>query len=189
MSVLDGLLGWLDELNLQDVQAEARKLQAIREWALGSIGVDYGAGDKVVIRDGFTVSLERSPGWWPSRECLAPGALASVRKIDFSPWHKTWYAEIVLGLEWAVSELPGHSGCSAYLKRWWRGSAATTPEGYEPPSSYDQERHPDGHRHLFTLGVKWLRKATEGDTGLIPPPADPEPPKAPATCRACGRPR
>lgn len=160
VSDLEDLVSWLDMLNTQDFRYELEKLRAIRRWALERAAIDYREGDKVRIDSGYAVArLNKAgseSGWWHYRECLAGGALGTVTRIDFSPHHMAWYADFRPDREWSVSEFGGKT------VRHWHGPVADTPEGYEPPSAYDQENHPDGRKHTFSMRAENLHHAEPG---------------------------
>lgn len=139
----------VEALSTQDVKWELKKLRAIRDWALQRTGIDYQIGDTV----GIVRVLNTDNGWAPYRDALAPGASATVTDIDFNTYTESWYADIILDREWSVSDYPPPDG-----KTYWHGKAIDTPEGYEPPSKYDQERHPEGRRHSFSVPVAFLAK-------------------------------
>jgi len=157
LSNLDDLVSWLDKINTQEFRYELEKLRAIRRWAFERAGIDYDEGDQVRIDGDYAVSRQNrdgSPnGWWHYRECLAGGSLGTVVRIDFSPHHMAWYADFQPDREWSVDE----SG-SRTVRRW-HGPVADTPEGHEPPSRYDQEQHPDGRKHTFSMRAENLRHA------------------------------
>lgn len=154
---LGDLIAWLDKLDIQDLRYELKKLQALREWAHGQAGIDYGEGDKVCIDDDYVVSSRNkdgSPnGWWHYRECLAGGALGTAVRIDFSPHAMAWYTDFRPDREWSVSQMHGET------VRRWHGPAAETPEGYEPPTAFDQEHYPDGRKHVFPMRAGNLHRA------------------------------
>jgi hypothetical protein len=163
------LLEAVKALPTQEIDYEIRKLQAVYEWALDRCGVDFTVGDRVRIKEGYVVKERFSDGhpngWWPLRECLVPGATAQVRAIDFNGAHHYWYADIVLDREWSVHAPRSRDGKEV---RYWAGRAEDTPEGMTPPSTYDQEHHPDGRRHLFSFDVEWLEKASPFDESRPP---------------------
>jgi hypothetical protein len=149
MSGLDELMGAVDRIaGIRDLKYELAKLRAIQAWALDSLGCDFTAGDTVEILSSFG-PLEPSSGWWPYREALAPGATATVVKIDFNSHWKYWYADVRLEREWSVSDYRG-------ITRYWNGPVADTPDGYVPPGKFDQENFPDGRRHSFAIDVTHL---------------------------------
>jgi hypothetical protein len=143
------LLDWLDAIP-RDASYEIDNMRAIREWALDSLDLGYGPGDKVE----FVKAPNTDNGWSTYREALVVGATATVTEIGFNGHWKYWYADIVLDREWAT-------GSGGYGP-WWNGPADETPDGMEPPSAYDQEHHPGGRKHTFSMPVKYLRRADEG---------------------------
>lgn len=126
-----------------------KRLQALRVWAFEQAGIDYEEGDKVRVRDGYAVSSKNRDGtpngWWHYRECLTGGAVGTAVRIDFSPHHMAWYADFRPDREWSVSEVSGE------VVRRWHGPVADTPEGYRPPSDFDQEHYPAGLKHVFSM--------------------------------------
>jgi hypothetical protein len=157
MSGLDDLIERIGALSAGDLRCELSKLRAIRDWAYEQAGIGFKEGDRVRIRDGYAVSrLNRDGsfnGWWAYRECLAGGALATAVTIDFSSWSRAWYADVRLMREWSVSEMSGRD------VRYWHGPASDTPDGYKPPSPFDQEHYPEGLRHTFGMRVTNLEAA------------------------------
>jgi hypothetical protein len=151
------LIAWLDKIDIQDLRRELEKLQALRTWALERAGIDYAEGDEVRIRSDYIVSSKNrdgSPnGWWHYRECLAGGALGTVTRVDFSPYQMAWYAGFRPAREWSLSEMGGE------IVRHWHGPVADTPEGYRPPSQFDQDRYPEGRKHTFCMRAEDLRRA------------------------------
>lgn len=139
----------LGRIDLQHLRYEFRKAAEIREWAIAHAGIDFGVGDQVEICDDFAARLKPDSGWYTSREALAEGATATVEEIDF---YKGWYAKIVLNREWTV-----HKRGDGEVVRHWTGSTADTPDGYEPPSRYDQEHYPVGRKHSFMMRVEHLQ--------------------------------
>ena len=146
-NVLDETLAHLETLDHHKLKYEIRRLRAVYTWALERCGVDYRAGDRVVI----AADCPRNNGWAGYREALARGATATVREIEFNEYSNGWQATIVLDREWANGREEG--------VRYWHGPAADTPDGMQPPSAYDQEHHPEGRKHTFSLRAEWLRKA------------------------------
>ena len=158
MTALDDLISRLDVLSTGDWRWELKKLRAIRDWAYEQAGIWFKEGNPVRIRDGYAVSRLNNDGshngWWHYRECLTGGATGTAVKIDFSPYHSAWYAEFRPDREWsAVSEMGSET------VRYWHGPAADTPEGYKPPSEFDQEKCPDGRKHTFFMRVTNLEPA------------------------------
>lgn len=160
LASLDDMLDVLDRLDVNKFKWDLTKLKAIRAWALDRAGVDYDVGDKVRIKDTYRMNPTHSDGqangWWHYRECLVPGATATVMKIDFNPYHGGyWTATIKLDREWSVGENP--DTCKYDVRRW-HGSAADTPDGMEPPSGYDQENYPEGRKHTFAFDAEMLSR-------------------------------
>jgi hypothetical protein len=60
-----------------------------------------------------------------------------------------WQALVVLDVCWAV----GGGGV-----RYWKGPAASTPSGYEPPTDYDRQRYLERKQKLFALSCSRLAK-------------------------------
>ena len=168
---LGDLIGWLSQLNTQEMDWELRKLTALREWALEQAGIDYAEGDAVVLAPDFRVD-QRNPdgtanGWWSYRECLAPGAKGTAVRIDFSPRYKRWAVDFRPDREWSVGQVHGQPA------RWWHGPAADTPSGYEEPSSFDRENYPAGRRHVFMMWASDVRKAPALTPAVSPAPGHP----------------
>lgn len=158
----DELLTMVDGIDGQAVAYEHRKLLAIREWALGRIGIDYRTGDRVRIKDDYEVHERFADGhhngWWPYRDCLVPGALATAGEIDFNAVHGYWYADITLDREFSTYEI------SDEFTHFWHGPVASTPEGMKPPTAFDQEHYPNGRRHLFSFDATQLELAGGDET-------------------------
>jgi hypothetical protein len=142
-----GALGALRSLNLRDLDYELRKYQGIRDWAIRSLNLGYDVGDRVQIIS--PVPGRSEDGWKAYAECLRVGATGVVSRIEFNLHHGSWDAMFTPDVEWATSDYMGG-------KRWWHGPVDATPEGYEPPSDRDAERHPLGRRHTFAFRVDWL---------------------------------
>jgi hypothetical protein len=143
---VSAVVEWLKQApSVNDLRWEIEKAAAIRAWCLRQVGV--GEGDRVLIRR--DLGIHRASGWWPYREALAEGATGTVVDIDFNPYSDdgrgAWQAQVRLDREWSYSETLG--------QRFWHGRADETPQGYEPPSSYERENYPDGRRHVFAIRV------------------------------------
>jgi len=139
-------LAWAKQMpSLQDLDYEMRKLTGIKEWAIRTL-TDLEVGDTAVIHG---LTIDRDSGWWIYREALADGARCTVIDIDYNLPHAYWGAHVRLEREWAVGDED---------KRWWHGTADTTPEGFTPPSTYDQKRSPGGTRGMFFLPLTKLSK-------------------------------
>jgi hypothetical protein len=135
--------------SMGEVQYALRRLRAVERWALSQQPV--AAGDWVRIV--HEIDFSRARGWSAARECLAVGATAEVKDVYFNTHDGRWYAGIILDREWTVSTLSGE------VRRYWHGAAEETPEGFTPPSPYDQEHHPAGRKHLYAMPVSWLEPA------------------------------
>lgn len=145
----DDMLGLIEDLRKADLGSlrySLQKLDALMEWTLVHVGVTYRVGDRVEII--APVSIDRQSGWWPYRECLAVGATATVREIDFNSWHKCWQTGIVLDREWSV----GSDG----KQRFWSGPIADAPEGFTT-SKHDEDR-----KSVFHYPAMKLRKYEGG---------------------------
>ena len=132
--------------HLNELQKELRELRAVKEWAIKSLGVEW--------EDGGRVRLTRTPntdnGWKPYRECLVKGAEGTASAPFFSSYSGEWLARFMPDREWSVGDVMGST------MRFWNGRADETPEGYEPPSPFDQQHYPDGNRHTFVMRISSL---------------------------------
>lgn len=155
MSAIEATVDALKSLNLQALKSEVDNLRAIKEWALAQLKVDYRPGDRVVITSARP--SEAGGGWHHYREALAPGQTGIAGEITFNSFSNCWQVLVGLDRTWSVHERGW--GDTAGLIRYWNGPADETPEGYEPPRAYDQERHPDGKVKHFAMKVEWLAKA------------------------------
>jgi hypothetical protein len=124
---IDELLQYLGHLNTGTIQWELKKYQAIREWAMAKIGIDYRVGDRVVIAE----SIPTGNGWAAYEEALTIDTTGVVEEIDFSPHHGSWYALVVLDYAWQVSP-PGDSPESRAQFRQEREGNWTVPEPPDP---------------------------------------------------------
>lgn len=145
---LTELVAAVDRLSTQEVRSELETLVAIRDWAVASLGLDYGVGDRVQI----ATEINTENGWRGYHEAFAIGATGRVTAIHFNTSCKAWQAMFVLDREWSVSVQPNGGTI-----RFWRGRVEDTPEGFTPPSPYDQEHTPEGRKHSFAFDVRWLR--------------------------------
>jgi hypothetical protein len=154
-NVTDELFAWLKAMpNTGDISYALRKADQIKAWCLRSL--DFKVGDRVRIAQPV-YDPDRSPRWAPYREALAVGRTGIVHDIDFNPYSGEfggWSAAVKLDHEWSVSDW---KGCT----RWWSGPAETTPERFNPPSQYDQEKHPEGRMHTFGISVERLERCEE----------------------------
>lgn len=146
----------LRSLDFHSLEYELQRYQGIRDWAIKSLDLGYGVDDRVQIVSPIP-GLSKD-GWRPYAECLGVGSTGVVKRIEFSLSGKRWVADFVPDHEWATS-----SG-QKEVTRYWHGPVDETPDGYEPPSSYEAEHYPLGRKHTFMFDVEWLIAApTEGD--------------------------
>jgi len=168
MTDLRHTLDALNALDLQRVRYELETLEAIRDWAMQQLHIDYRPGDRIVIVDDRPSSVGREHGWYTYREALAPGQTGTAGPIRFNTASKTWNVEVCMSRTWTVEERDTHgpNGVDRTLIRHWNGPASETPDGYQPPSPYRQEQHPDGRTVSFCMDVTYVAKApdTPGDT-------------------------
>lgn len=152
------LMAWLDAMpNKQDVAWQMKKNAAIRAWCLRSL--DFTVGDRVRITESPCDPVN-APGTWHYREALDVGRTGVVTNIDFNPYSfdnvGAWHATVRLDHEWSLGSFP-----TGTTPRHWHGPVATTPEGFTPPTEYDQREHPDGRKHVFGVLVESLAKCDE----------------------------
>lgn len=159
MTAFDDTVTALQSLDLQALRYEVETLRAIKAWAMDRLGVDYQPGDRVVIAAADPSDVASSPrsGWHHYREALAPGQSGIAGEITFNSHSNRW--QVLIGLDRAWSVHTDGWGDAARTRRCWRGPVDETPEGYTPPSRYDQERHPGGRVKHFAMDVSWLAKA------------------------------
>jgi hypothetical protein len=151
----------LAAINTQQLRADLDNLEAIRDWAMDQLGVDYKPGDRVTIISDEPSNVSRDSGWWHYREALAPGQTGIAEDITFNAHTKRWGLFVAMDRTWSVLERDHHGrdGITQTVTRRWNGPAHETPDGYEPPSQHNQEKHPKGRVKLFRLDVTWLTKA------------------------------
>lgn len=136
---LDKLFDVLSEVRSHDIREEIHYLRTLRDWAFDQ--QPFKVGDRVTIAPDYTLERwlpaesgreRKEHSWWPNRECLAPGATATVSTVEFSPYGKRpgFRFGIILDREWTVSD--------------WAGEKRR------------HERDPE-HRHTFTFSARWLR--------------------------------
>ncbi|MGW2371741.1 hypothetical protein [Kitasatospora sp. NPDC001683] len=153
MTAADSALDAITAIDTHTIRAELANLRAIREWALRQLNLDYQPGDRVVITS--NEPSESGGGWAHYSEALAPGQTGIAGEITYNQYRGRWSVLVGMDHAWATSEQ--YDGT---VTRYWSGPAAETPDGYEPPSRYDQEHHPDGRVKHFAMDVTWVRKAT-----------------------------
>jgi hypothetical protein len=142
-------------LDLREIKAEVDRLRAIKEWAIGNLGIDYTSGDRVEIISEKPSQSEN--GWKPYREVLAVGRTGIAGEITFNGHFKRW--DVLLGIDHGWSVSTDGWGQSERVTRYWWGPASATPEGFVGPSQFEQERHPDGKVKWFAMPVSWVRRA------------------------------
>lgn len=146
-SALD-VLDMIGSVDTGKIRYEVETLRKIKAWALDHLGVDYKVGDRVKI----VQPIPTDNGWHHYREALTVGATGAVEEISFNGIYGYWQAMFVPDREWSVSEdLSG-----GRVRRYWNGPAIETPDGFEPPSKFEQEHHPAGRKHRFAFLVEWL---------------------------------
>lgn len=168
MTAVEDTVAAIKGLDLQALQSEVNELRAIREWALAQLDVDFTTGDRVVI-----TSLRPSQvggGWEVYREALAVGQTGIAGKIYFNQNSKRWQVLVGMDRAWSVHESGRFD--DPKMTRYWRGPASETPEGFEPPSEYDQQRHPEGRVKHFALDVTWLAMANHHSPTSVAPAAE-----------------
>lgn len=169
MTKLDDMVKVLADLRgqpLQDVLHEIETLKAIKVWAVGQLGLDYVPGDRVRIVQ--PPAITKDSGWWRYREALAEGRTGLAGEIYFSRVNRMWYVDLSMDRTWSVSEEDGWGGRPVKVTRYWNGPADETPEGYRPPSKFDQERHPEGKIKIFMMRADRLAKAEDFDASGLP---------------------
>lgn len=154
---MNKLLDWLEAApSGGELRHEIKQAAAIRAWCYRQLGIEV--GDRVRIAVDLNITATDAWGWLPYTEALAKGATATVVDIDFNPYCNDgeggWQAKIRLDREWSTGS-PLRDGT---VKRYWHGPTAETPEGYEPPSPYDQEKYPLGRKHTFAIQTHKLER-------------------------------
>lgn len=113
---IDKLLDVISEVRPQTLREEIHHLRTLREWAFAQ--QPFKVGDRVMLAPDYVLEQWLPPepgrerkesGWWPYRECLVPGATATVSEVKFNPYAKPpgFRFEITLDREWAVSTWNG----------------------------------------------------------------------------------
>jgi hypothetical protein len=94
MSVeIDKMFEFLGAVNLNPAIREYAELEAIKEWAIDSLGLNYTSGDQVVICSNvpFDIAMEReSSGWNGYKAELQRGKRGRAGEIRFNTYHKQW---------------------------------------------------------------------------------------------------
>jgi len=131
---------------LNELRTDLDRLRGIERWAIKSLDLGWEGGGRVRL----TCTPNTDNGWRPYRECLIEGAEGTASAPFFSVLNGQWYAYFKPDREWSV-----HERGQSFI-RFWNGRADETPEGFRPPSEYDQRTHPDGTRHTFMMRVTEL---------------------------------
>jgi len=153
VSAFDDTLAALEGISLQRLRAEVYNLRAIKAWALDQLAVDFKPGDRVTITS--PKPSETGGGWSHYREALAPGRTGSAGEITFNEHANRWQCLVGMDRTWSVHCEERYGAPDTYT-RYWFGPVGETPDGHEPPSGYDQERHPEGQIKYFAMDVAWL---------------------------------
>lgn len=153
MTAADSALDAITAIDTHTIRAEIENLRAIRDWALRQLNLDYQPGDRVVITS--TAPSGQRGGWARYSEALAPGQTGIAREIEYNQYNGAWQVLVGMDRTWSTSK---HD--DGTVTRHWNGPTDETPEGFEPPSPFNQEHHPDGRVKHFAMDVSWVRKAT-----------------------------
>lgn len=149
--ILDDLVA----LDVRQLKAEFDQLQAIREWALDNLGLDYVAGDRVEIC--HPRPSQSTDGWKCYAEALAVGQTGIAGEISFNSHAKAWCVLIGMDRTWSTHEQG--SWREQTVVRYWNGPLAEMPEGHLP--TYDLDKYPEGKTKHFFMRVDWVRKAQQ----------------------------
>lgn len=129
----DGLLLNLSTLKGIDVAAidrEVHQLLAIKAWAIDSLHLGYGVGDRAKIVSWEAANkASKGSGWYPYREALAIGQQGRVDEIYFSEAHNEWRTLLTLDRCWGVGEKLVNGTLETY--RYWYGPDSERPAGFE----------------------------------------------------------
>ena len=139
-------------VDLGELKSEVKNLRAIKAWAIESLGVDYTTGDRVEIIS--PKPSESTGGWAAYSEALAVGRTGEAGEISFNCFANRWDVHLHMDRAWSTSSW----GDGERIVRYWKGPADETPQWFEPPSVFDQQRYPDGKIKIFAMPVTWLRK-------------------------------
>lgn len=137
-------------VDLGELKSEVTTLRAIKAWAVNSLSVDYTTGDRIEIVS--PAPSGSSGGWAPYAEALEVGRTGEAGEISFNCFANRWEVLLCMDRAWSVSHW------SDGVRRYWKGPASETPDGFEPPTMFDQEHYPDGKIKIFAMPVTWLRK-------------------------------
>lgn len=149
MSYINDMIEALDSTRIGDLRSELKNLQAIKAWSIGQLGLDCQPGDRVTIVSEQPSSTGR--GWAAYSEALALGQTGIAGEITFNEYANRWQVDVGLDRCWSTHD----------DRRYWKGPAELTPEGFIPPDDYDQKTWPNGRVKHFSMDVSWVRKAQE----------------------------
>lgn len=138
LHVLNEALDALRKAWDSNTKYEWKRLLAVETWALDQLPVKF--GDRVRIVQ-CPAAEKPGSGWYAYRECLVPGATATVEEVSFNTHRRSWYAHIRLDKEWGVTA-PGdvfYRNEPGGVKRW------------------DNE---GDQRHLFCFPIVWLESVS-----------------------------
>lgn len=155
MTAFDSALDALKSIDMHALRSEVDNLRAIKAWAVQQLAIDYKPGDRVRIVSEDPADTKLGHGWYHYREALAPGQTGIVGEIFFNAAHGVWQVDVGMDRTWSVHD---HGGKQI---RYWNGPADETPDGYVPPTDFDQERHPHGRVKHFFLLVDEVARASE----------------------------
>jgi hypothetical protein len=135
----------LHHLDLAAMQSELTDLLAIKRWAVASLRLGYGEGDRVEIisPEPSLEAQDRASGWYPYREAFGVGQSGVVREIYFNPVANQWVARVALDRCWSVSG----DGLGKPFKRHWHGTKETCPTGFLWHREEDKS---------FAFNVRWV---------------------------------
>lgn len=126
-----------------EMRLELEALHRYHEQAIRLTG--FAVGDRVALRDDYRITY-RGSGYWCYRECLVPGAPATVAEITFNKFSGQWQALVKFDAEWSVHE--GERRYDALIE--CNGKTAD-------------------ERHLFSFDIDELRHATADDVAPAMP--------------------
>lgn len=142
---IDKIFDFLGAVNLSPAIREISELEAIKEWAIDSLGLDYAPGDRVRICSEvpWETADERNSGWYPYRYSLTRGREGIAGDIKFSAYHKKWGLNVGLDRCMSITDPP-------FNDKHWYGPEEDTPDGFE----FIREEI-----HWFHMNVHWVQKA------------------------------
>jgi hypothetical protein len=96
MSELDKLMAAAHGIQAVRMPGEAewelKTLRAIETWAKDTL--PFKVGDRVKLRDGYTVPPS-SHGWLPyAKDVLFPGSVGTVKAVDFNAHYGAWQFDV-----------------------------------------------------------------------------------------------